>query len=380
MTQKKDTTPASKSAEKTATKPADSRKNDIPTESSSNIKPFVWLLLILGAVGGGLYWAKSNNLVEQTGETTTHPTKKKTAQAEIAASAPDMEPDTKPDAQTESLSAIDGSTSEDLFALMERHEKAKRIRLALREDINALESQFSQLSERMNAMQDSITALENAPEATAQSSDLNSEIADTLQNKLSVLTLRLKELQANYEQNNQRYAARLRMTQLLDIIADKTENGESYAREMQQIQQLALANNINSPALQTLATHAQTGAPSLALLMDEFNETLIAAIPVSLAAKEEHNFGDKVRSRLSHIVSIRRVEVESTDNSDEAQIARAEAELQMGNVNMALTHLEQLSEVPHQVFARWRQKAETFLQVHTALEQLKSTLVQPSAE
>jgi hypothetical protein len=132
--------------------------------------------------------------------------------------------------------------------------------------------------------------------------------------------------------------------------------------------------------LNSLSTYADDGAPSLAKLMDAFDEAVNIAVPASIAAKENPSFADELRGHLSRVITIRRVSADVSDDSDEAQIARAETELRMDNVDMALAHIEQLSDPTREIFAPWTHEAEAYLAAQDAMAQLKNALTQTRAE
>lgn len=267
-------------------------------------------------------------------------------------------------------------TEVELEELMEAQQQAKRARLALREDIKSNRQRLDELSQQMEELKQAFEQMH----ANGSNVSDGASIAQTnlAMHEVAALRAEIENLKRTYNTDSKRYSERMQLTQLLDTIAAKARDGESYQPEMQQFLSYARNSGLNEQALSVLDTHAESGPPSLALLLERFNNTMEAALPVSLLTKENPTIADSLRGRLSHIVSIRKLDVDSEDNSDEAQLSRASAELQAGNVDMALTHLSQLSDATQELFSAWRGEAETYLDVQDALGTLRTALQQPN--
>lgn len=336
---------------------------EVPAQKDRTLQGFIGLLFFGVLIGGGI-WAAQNEKIPGF--------PKKPVPDVVHTSA------YQPNAPTKIKEEPSVSPNVEVAELLALQEQAKRVRLALRKDINALEAQFAEITQRLDSLQSTVENLQN----NAITSTANAEAPGNaaMQADLTALNEKIAALQQDYETRSHRYVTQLQINQLLDAIAVRLREGESYAADMRQLMLLAGDSGLNEDALNNLAMHADEGAPSLAKLIDSFDEAAQTAVPASLAAKENPNFSDEVRGHLSRVVTIRRIEADATDDSDEAQIIRAETELHMGNVDMALTHLAQLSDATREIFAPWVSEAEAYLAAQDALAQLKNALTQTRAE
>lgn len=357
MTQKKDTSA-----------PRETNTNEIPTGNSKSMRGILWLLLICVVLGGAL-WA----VREQRG--TPAPARpvppEQVTQEEPGAHVPEIEaPALVQPVQSQEVDAA-------LAELAEIQDRAKRVRLALRQDITTLEKQVAALQEQIGSLTRQLDELKAAPAAaTAPVAAIDMQANAQMQAQLTALQDRLDTLQNDYAARDARHALRLRLAGSFDALAAKLRNGEPYGAEIREFDKQSAGSGLDEQALDTLAAHAERGAPSLAMLIDSFGEQAELALPASLTAQENPSLGDTMRSRFAHIVQIRRVDVEPTDDTDEAHLARAESELLAGSVEMTLTHLEQLTPETAGYFADWRSQAEAHLDVQRALERLKASLSQ----
>lgn len=345
--------------EKHPTSPKDHTTNvadEVSAPKSIVLKSFLWMLFFAALIGGSV-WVAQNFSASDYVNKPEHPAE------QISTYTPPTP-------------AITPVQQPEVAELQEKLEQAKRVRLALRRDINTLKTQLAEVTQRLDSLQSTVENLQMAP-VTGIIQPLASSVT---QAEVATLNEKIATLQQDYEAKNQRYLARLQISQLFDSIAVRLRDGESYDSDMRQLMLLAADSGLNHEALETLSTYADDGAPSLAQLIDLFDEAAQEAVPASLAAKENPSFSDEMRGHLSRVVTIRRINADTTEDSDEAQIARAETELHMGNVDMALTHLEQLSDTPRELFSPWVSAAESHLAAQDALTQLKNALMQTRAE
>jgi hypothetical protein len=340
MTQKKDT-PAS-GTPSTDAKPAS------PAPKKRILWPW-WLLLLAIAILAGIAYTSN----KPSSETTTTPY--------------------VPNAN-ENIQAVPADES-GITELHANQQHAKKVRLALRADVDANSRRLEELARQVQALADTIANQQPSAGTPAAAA----EDTATLE-QVEALRQQIAELRQTYAQDSARYATRIRLSQQLDAIAARVRDGETYADALTRLRNDAGDSGLDEAMLDVLAAHAEEGAPTLSDLMEAFDETMQAALPASLITKPDQDITDTLRGRLSHIVSIRKLEVDAGDDSDEAQLTRAEAELQAGNVAMALTHLSQLSDAPRVLFDAWRSEAEAYLDVQDALASLKSALSQPRAE
>lgn len=323
------------------------------TAKSRSGSGLFWLIVVGGTFIGGIWALESGflDMVLQTEEEFPRPV----------------------ETRQESISAQPSPANNEIFQLLQEQKHTQKLVETQRRELRRLDERLQQLAQQMETLAKTTASAAMQGPAVIQ----NGENAAAVQSGLQQLEQRLESLQADYQRNTRRYAARLELSRLADELDTRLREGVAYEDYMPRLRKLARESGMELPALDTLAPYASEGVPTLAGLLDRFDETLELALPVSLSRKETSGFGEALRQRLSHIVTIRRVDIEPTDDSDEAHLARTENELQMGNVELALTHLQQTSGTVYDLFAPWRQQAKIYLAVQDAVKQLKAAALQP---
>lgn len=371
MTQKKDAIPASeKSSEH-----MESAAPDTAEEGGKGGGGFIWLLVVAAAIGGGI-WAIEQGYVDTLLQETTDPV---------------MTTETKP--ETPQGAALQRNTptfdepapvaakNEDISQLLRNQEASRKERTQLRENLTVLNAEMTALSESMQALVKSVEARKSEPATIAVTATAVDDTAVTaLESRISELAARLDSLQQDYEQQSATHAVRLELLQSLAKVDERVTQGKSYADIMPRIQQLAARLQLRADALDTLTKQADISVSSLSQLIQDFSANAALALPYSINSSDSPTWSETLRSNVAHVISIRKVEVTADDNSDEAHIARAEAELRNGNVEMAITHLEQLSADPQALFSSWLQQAEHYLAMHDAIAELQAIVVQNKHE
>lgn len=371
MTQKKDIENTSESANKKPETPT----ADATEESSKSGGGFVWLLLVAAAIGGGI-WAIEQGyvdalLTEQAEPVMTTETKN------IAA----LESSTTPPAPAFEEPAPVAAKDEDISRLLRNQEASRRERAQLRKNLAAVNAEIGALSSSMQSLVKTMESKKNEPATIAvTATPVDNSAVQAMESRLSELAARLDNLQQDYERQSVTHAARLQILQAVGTIEELADQGKPYSDMLPRLQRLAARVKLDTEALDVLAAQSEESTPSLAELIQDFTTNAALALPYSLGAEGQTSWSDALRSNMAHVVSIRRVEVATDDNSDEAHIARAEAELRNGNVDMAITHLEQLSADPQTLFNGWMQEAQRYIAVHEAINQLQSLVIQNEYE
>lgn len=372
MTQKKDT----KITPETAREKPENTPSDAPEESGkSGGGGFIWLVLVAAAIGGGI-WAIEQGYVDALLTEPAEPvmtTETKTAVEQhdpITSSSPAFE-EPKPVA----------AKDEDISLLLRNQEVSRRERAQLRKNLSAVNDEIGALSSSMQALVKAMESKKNEPATIAvTAAPVDNSAVQAMESRVNELAARLDALQQDYERQSVAHAVRLQILQVLDAIEEQATQGKPYADALPRLQRLAMRIKLRADALEVLTVQAEESIPSLAELIQDFSNNAALALPYSLNSDGETTWSDDLRSNVAHIISIRRVKVATDDNSDEAHIARAEAELRNGNVDMAVTHLEQLSADPQTLFSGWLQKAQRYMAVHDAIKQLQSIVIQNDYE
>lgn len=125
-----------------------------------------------------------------------------------------------------------------------------------------------------------------------------------------------------------------------------------------------------------LLIYARTGVPTLASLLNGFNEAERAALRAEeeARARTAEDVGGKLTGALSSLVSVRRT-AESTGVDSASILARARARLGEGDLASALTELELLQAEPRAGMASWLQGAQARRNVEESLGRLRQNLL-----
>lgn len=137
------------------------------------------------------------------------------------------------------------------------------------------------------------------------------------------------------------------------LLAEAAETSRPFAQELTALERV-LPLSADTLALRRLA---ETGAPTRSALAAEFDD---AAAHASIAARdpgERGAFFDRVGYALASIVTIRRVGSTVGDQPD-AVLARAERQVDEGDVDGALTTLAALPPNAARAMSGWRNAAE----------------------
>ena len=130
-----------------------------------------------------------------------------------------------------------------------------------------------------------------------------------------------------------------------------------------------------SPELTALAKLAEAGAPSRAALAASFPDYAARAASAARAPGEGAGIGDQIAYAFSRIVSLRRVG-EVPGNGVDAVLARAERQVEDGDLDRALSTLDRLPEKPRAAMADWRTRAERRAEIDRAAAALRAQALQ----
>jgi hypothetical protein len=133
-----------------------------------------------------------------------------------------------------------------------------------------------------------------------------------------------------------------------------------------------------SPEMQALARLAATGAPSRTALAASFPEYAAAAASAARAPGEKAGLGDRIVYALSRVVSLRRVGEVPGDGVD-ALLARAERQVDDGDLDRALRTLDRLPPGARDAMAAWRGRAERRAEIDRSASALRARALQTLA-
>lgn len=248
--------------------------------------------------------------------------------------------------------------------------------------------------ERLEALEAAIARMESGADADkiaadvaplkAQLDELSSQNARELNN----IRTQIEEIASAAARDREALGARLEKLESADIAAAARRvslalaladlsydalNGRPFATELDIIESLGG----DAAAIARLRPHAETGLATLAELSAEFRIAAIAALKAERNSQDGNWFVRLFRN-LRDMVTVRRVgDVEG--DSLEAVIARAELELDSGDVDGAVAEIRSLSGPAAEAFAEWREAAEARARLDALVRQLKAALARDLA-
>lgn len=133
-----------------------------------------------------------------------------------------------------------------------------------------------------------------------------------------------------------------------------------------------------SPELEALARLAPAGAPSRTALAVSFPDYAARAASAGRAPGSRAGLGDRIVYELSRVVSLRRVGDAAGDGADEL-LARAERQVDDGDLERALRTLDRLPPGARDAMALWRARAERRAEIDRAAQALRARALQTLA-
>jgi hypothetical protein len=145
-------------------------------------------------------------------------------------------------------------------------------------------------------------------------------------------------------------------------------------------EELASLRAVSPPSaeLESLARLAQTGAPSRTALAASFSDYAARAASAARAPGDKAGLGDRIVYELSRIVTLRRVGDVPGDGVD-AILARAERQVEDGDLDRSLRTLDRLPAGARDAMAPWRGRAERRAEIDRSAQALRARALQTLA-
>jgi hypothetical protein len=137
------------------------------------------------------------------------------------------------------------------------------------------------------------------------------------------------------------------------LLAEAASTSRPFEKELAAVQQVLPASS-DAVALRHLA---RTGAPTRSALAAEFDDAAASAAIAARDPGEQGGFIDRLSYALANIVTIRRVG-STVGNAPDAVLARAERQVDEGDIDGALATLGALPPGTARAMATWRSRAE----------------------
>jgi hypothetical protein len=187
---------------------------------------------------------------------------------------------------------------------------------------------------------------------------------------LERLSARVTTLESQQAHTSQAAAAALAVSAMVEA----SQGTGPFAEELESLRAIAPP----SPELQTLARLAQAGAPSRTALAASFPDYAARAASAASAPGDKAGLGDRIVYELSRIVTLRRVGDVPGDGVD-AVLARAERQVQDGDLDRALRTLDRLPPKAREAMALWRARAERRAEIDRNAQALRARALQSLA-
>jgi hypothetical protein len=181
------------------------------------------------------------------------------------------------------------------------------------------------------------------------------------------LSARLTTLESQQAHASQAAAAALAVS----AVVDASQGTGPFAEELESLRAISPP----SPELQTLARLAQAGAPSRTALAASFPDYAARAASAARAPGDKAGLGDRIVYELSRIVTLRRVGDLPGDGVD-ALLARAERQVEDGDLDRALRTLDRLPPKAREAMALWRARAERRAEIDRNAQALRARTLQ----
>ena len=226
----------------------------------------------------------------------------------------------------------------------------------------ALEPTVRSLQDTVQALQGTIRDLQGAAEETRRT-------LARVENGQAELAADLKRAR---QQDLRTEASVLALSHLRMALQD----AEPFSSELAAVRGLS-SSEPTAPlakALERVAPHAATGAPTRAQLRERF-EPLAGAIVRAGRSTEDASWADETLNRISSLVTIRRAPGETEGNSVGAIVARAESRLNADDLSGAIHALGALSGKAAEIAAPWLQQARARLALDEAAAEVARAAV-----
>jgi hypothetical protein len=154
------------------------------------------------------------------------------------------------------------------------------------------------------------------------------------------------------EATQSRTAASAQAALAAGALIDASRASRPFVEEMVAVERLLPA----SAETRTLRRLAETGAPSRAVLADDFQAAAARAATAARAPTEGAGLFDQIAYAFASVIQVRRVNITS-GNTPDAILAHAEQLVEDGDIDAALAALDGLPPRAREAMSTWRERA-----------------------
>ncbi len=238
----------------------------------------------------------------------------------------------------------------------DRAQSLARLRNKLDDHSAPLLAQVSRFEQRLAALEKS-----TPPAGLAQKLD-----SFALKSEEGMLETRVQQLEAQDANGVMRRAAAVMA--LADLVR-ASAGGEPFANELAALKSLTPA----LPEIDDLARYAAKGVPTRVMLADSFQRQANAILAAQHASKNK-TWSDRIWSGVTNVVSARRIGI-IVGNDPDARVARAEVDLNIGELARAVREVNALSGPAREVADPWLKSAAERMTVDRDARALAQRLV-----
>jgi len=153
-------------------------------------------------------------------------------------------------------------------------------------------------------------------------------------------------------------------------LRDAVNAGRPYAAELAVFQSFLPDSDLGA-----LASHAETGIPTIAELARNLDKVAEASAAPPPAAPAAASFLDSVIAGAKSTVSIHRIGADTTGTEPSAVLAKAEAALGQGDLSAAIKEVEAMPAPSRDAFTAWLDDARARATANDTLTELKNTVL-----
>ncbi len=152
------------------------------------------------------------------------------------------------------------------------------------------------------------------------------------------------------------------------------DNGSAYENVLVSLRALSVGDDTVSMILDRLAVRATTGAPTRDALLQSF-PGIARNIVATADTEAARGWTERTWHRIRNTVSIRRIGADVPGDTPGAQVARAEAKLNVGDLGGAVAELDGLTGAAATTAATWLVDAQSRRDVEVAVGELEALAI-----
>ncbi len=244
---------------------------------------------------------------------------------------------------------------------------------ALNARLDALQKQVDAGAAVDNANKDLRGDIEALTTELGKATDRNAKLEQRLAELEKSVASRM-----NVDQRSIDAARASAITALAARLHSNIDAGRGFASDLASLKPL-IGGDTDLAALFATLDPLSSGTDGIAALRQSFPEVARATVSAGNGDTAD-NWWDKAVARLSSVVSVRRVGNNVTGDTVEAHVARAEAALNLGKLDVAVGELKPLTGNAAKAVAPWLAKAERQLAASTAADKVQALAAQRLAQ